>query len=79
MFIVYVLKSESYDRFYIGMTMDLDRRLYEHNFGKTKSIRFYRPWKVFYFETFETRREAREREKFLKSGYGREFIKTLAP
>jgi putative endonuclease len=75
MYIVYVLESGAYKRVYIGMTNDLERRIKEHNNGKTKSTRFYRPWKVLFIESFSTRSEARYREKYLKSGVGREFIK----
>jgi len=56
------------------MTNDLKRRIYEHNLGKNKSTRPYRPWTLVYFESFETRVEARSREKYLKSGIGREFL-----
>jgi putative endonuclease len=76
MYVVYVLQSETYKRMYIGMTNDLERRIKEHNNGKTKSTRYYKPWKVLFIESFSTRLEAREREKYLKSGIGREYIKT---
>ena len=56
------------------MTNDLKRRIYEHNLGKNKSTRPYRPWTLVYFDSFETRVEARSREKYLKSGIGREFL-----
>jgi putative endonuclease len=75
MYIVYVLQSETFKRVYIGMTNDLERRIKEHNIGKTKSTRFYKPWKVLFTESFSNRTEARKREKYLKSGIGREFIK----
>ncbi len=75
MYIVYVLESETYKRVYIGMTIDLERRIKEHNNGKTKSTRFYKPWKVLFTESFSTRTEERKREIYLKSGIGREFIK----
>ncbi len=75
MYFVYVLRSESYNRFYIGMTGDIERRIKEHNSGKTKSTKGYRPWKLFFYEKYPSRKEAREREKYLKSGVGREFIK----
>ena len=57
------------------MTNDLERLIKEHNNGKTKSTRFYRPWKLLFIESFPTRLEAREREKYLKSGIGRDYIK----
>ena len=75
MYVVYVLQSETYKRMYVGMTNDLERRIKEHNNGKTKSTRYYKPWKVLFIESFSTRLEAREREKYLKSGIGREYIK----
>ena len=75
MYVVYVLQSEIYKRMYVGMTNDLERRIKEHNNGKTKSTRYYKPWKVLFIESFSTRLEAREREKYLKSGIGREYIK----
>ena len=74
MYFVYVLKSNKNSRLYKGMTNDLKRRIYEHNLGKNKSTRPYRPWTLVYFESFETRVEARSREKYLKSGIGREFL-----
>ncbi len=57
------------------MSSDTDRRLKEHNSGKTRSTAYYKPWKLFFEESFETRAEARKREVYLKTGYGREWIK----
>lgn len=59
------------------MTIDLDRRLREHNIGKSRTTRPYRPFKLIHTEVFSTRLEARAREKQLKSGYGKEFLKQL--
>ncbi len=75
MYFVYVLKSEDNWRFYVGMTDNIERRLKEHNSGKTKSTKGYKPWILFFHETYNTRLEARKREKYLKSGIGKEFIK----
>lgn len=76
MFYVYVLVSQTKGlRFYVGFTDDLQRRLLEHNNGKTTSTKGYRPWNLFFFETVNTRSEARDREKYLKSGAGKEKIK----
>ncbi|MEZ5003427.1 MAG: GIY-YIG nuclease family protein [Chitinophagales bacterium] len=72
---VYVLKSTDNWRFYVGMTSKIERRLKEHNAGYTKSTKAYRPWDLVFFETFSTRIEARQREKYLKSGIGKEYIK----
>lgn len=73
--IVYVLRSEVDGRFYVGMTANLAQRVSDHNKGRAKSTKAYRPWKLFFFENFETRNEARQREKYLKSGYGKQWIK----
>ena len=75
MMFVYALKSITHNRFYIGMTANLDKRLNQHNAGKTSSTKAYRPWEMFYFEPMASRVEARLREKVLKSGYGRAFLK----
>jgi len=75
MYFVYVLKSEKDDRLYKGMTNNIKRRIYEHNIGKHKSTRPFKPWKLVYQESFDSRVEARRREKYLKSGIGREFLK----
>jgi putative endonuclease len=76
MFYVYVIRSEKDGRFYVGMCMDLARRIREHNAGKRFSTKGYCPWKLFFAEEFPTRAAAREREKSLKGGAGKEFIKT---
>ncbi|MFC5193705.1 MULTISPECIES: GIY-YIG nuclease family protein [Bizionia] len=75
MFYTYVLKSEVDGRRYKGHTDNIASRLLEHNSGKTKSTKGYIPWELVYFESFKTREEAIERERFFKTGVGREFIK----
>ncbi len=75
MYLVYVLRSEKDGRFYVGLTSNLDRRIKEHNRGKTKSTKGFIPWEMFFYEDFETRDEARKREIYLKSGYGKKWIK----
>ncbi|MDI9257822.1 GIY-YIG nuclease family protein [Flavobacterium sedimenticola] len=74
---VYILKSEIDGRLYKGHTSNIEKRVEEHNFGMTKSTKGYRPWSLVYFEKFQTRDEAIEREKYYKTGIGREFIKNL--
>lgn len=77
MYIVYILHSISFNRTYTGMTNNLERRLNEHNTGKNKSTKGFVPWRVISKESFSTRTEARNKEKYFKSGVGREFMKTL--
>ena len=76
-FIVCILFSESYSKHYTGFTSDLENRLRSHNeFGKDWTAR-YRPWKLIFTQSFETKKEAMEYEKWLKTGVGRDFIKTI--
>jgi len=77
MYFVYVLKSSIDNRLYKGLTSNIKRRVKEHNSGKTKSTKAYKPWKLVYQEEFKTLEEAREREIYLKSGVGREYLKRL--
>jgi len=77
MFYVYAIKSESKNYIYVGLTDNLERRLSEHNSGKNKTTKPYRPFVLIHSENFETRVQAREREKYLKSGIGKDFLRTL--
>ena len=74
MFFVYVLYSEKLKKRYVGSTNDVNKRLSEHNSGKSKFTKGGIPWKIVYTESFETNSEARAKEKFLKSGQGRKFL-----
>jgi putative endonuclease len=77
MFYTYVLISSKDGGIYIGHTSDLKRRLYEHNSGISKSTKHRFPFDLIYSEEFNTRSEAMKKEKFLKSGKGRDFIKKI--
>ena len=77
MFYVYILKSEVDGRLYKGMTTDFQKRIEQHNLGKNKSTKGFLPWVMVYKEEFETRVEARAREKYFKSGIGREYLKSI--
>jgi putative endonuclease len=73
----YVMRSSKDHGFYVGLTSNLERRLREHNAGYNRSTRSRRPFEIVYVEQSDSRLEARKREKFLKSGIGREFLKTV--
>ncbi|UOY08908.1 GIY-YIG nuclease family protein [Muricauda sp. SCSIO 64092] len=75
MVFVYVLKSEIDNRLYVGLTQNVEKRLREHNSGKTRSTKGYRPWQLIYVEEYPDRPTARKREKYLKSGYGKQWLK----
>jgi putative endonuclease len=75
MYFVYALKSCSKNYIYIGLTDNLERRFMQHNKGREKTTRYYKPFDLIHFEKFLTRPDARAREKYLKSGCGKEWIK----
>lgn len=59
------------------MTNNFSRRLVEHNNGENSSTKAYRPFELIYSEEFTDRVSARVKEKYLKSGIGKEFLKAL--
>ena len=76
MYYVYAISSQIKKFTYVGFTDNLKRRVFQHNSGYNKSTRAYAPFKLIYYEKVETSEKAREREKFLKSGKGREYLET---
>jgi putative endonuclease len=70
---LYVLKARNGKR-YVGITNDLQRRIQEHRFKTSKSGQLLDQFFVLYTEEFPDYREARDREKFLKSGQGRNWL-----
>ncbi len=77
MFWVYVLRSLKDGGFYVGMTEDVEKRLTRHQKGSVRSTKHRRPLKVIHTEKFATGGETREREKYLKSGPGHTFLKSI--
>ena len=75
---MYVLVSESTGRRYVGQTDDLERRVAEHNTPAHKPRKFTSkhpgPWKLVHQEAHPTRAQAMRREKWLKSGVGRQWL-----
>ncbi|MDP2159699.1 MAG: GIY-YIG nuclease family protein [Flavobacterium sp.] len=77
-YIVYILFSEKHNKTYIGYTSSLIERFKSHNELATKGYTLkFRPWKVVYLEVYTSKSEAINREKWLKTGNGRTFIKNL--
>ena len=66
MFFVYVILSYKDQTTYIGSTENLEKRLIEHNAGKTKSIKHKVPFELVYYEAYQTKTQARKREIKLK-------------
>ena len=71
---VYIIKSSKDNKRYIGCTKNILRRLDEHNNGLVKSIRKRRPLELIYTEGFENKSDAIARERFFKTGKGREYL-----
>ncbi len=59
------------------MSINPELRLKQHNQDKNPSTKPWRPWNIIYKKSFESRSEARKEEKRLKSGFGKEFLKSL--
>ena len=74
MFTVYVLRSLSSSKLYIGQSADIARRLAEHDAGLARYTSSRGPWQLIFREDYNTRSEAMRREKFLKSGQGRDML-----
>jgi putative endonuclease len=76
-FTVYAIKSNNRNYIYVGMSNNLERRLDEHNQRQNKSTKAYAPFTLLYSESFDSRSDARVKEKYLKSGVGKAFLKSL--
>jgi len=72
---VYVLKSQKDNKFYTGYTKNLKLRFKEHQKGIVNSTKNRNPLKLIYFEACLNQKDATHREKYLKTYYGKMFIK----
>ncbi len=73
---VYVLKSVKDGNNYVGSTNDLRERLTLHNAGKVSSTKNRLPLTLIYFEGCLNQQDATKREKYLKSSWGKRYIKS---
>jgi len=76
MYYVYVLRSDKDSKFYVGYTKDLRARIKSHNEGKVKSTKNRMPLKLIYYEACLNQQDALKREKYLKTNYGKRYIKS---
>ncbi len=76
--LVYALFNKQ-NRVYVGMTQNLSKRLLDHNLGRVFSTKGFRPWKVLYHGECGSRINCRVKERYLKSGTGKEFLKSKLP
>ncbi|MBI3443512.1 GIY-YIG nuclease family protein [Candidatus Woesebacteria bacterium] len=75
MFYVYVLESLSDGKFYTGYTNNIENRLKRHNSGLVKATKYRKPLKFIYYEYCLNRKDAIKRETYLKSAWGKRYIK----
>ncbi len=71
----YVLKSIKNNKLYVGYSGDLYKRVKEHNLGLVKSTKSGMPWNLIYYEACKNEKDAVNREKQLKTGFGRAYLK----
>ncbi|MGB0186961.1 MAG: GIY-YIG nuclease family protein [Flavobacteriaceae bacterium] len=77
MFYVYAISSLNHNYIYVGLTKDLENRIKRHNDGRERTTKFYKPFKIIFYEICKTRVEARLREKYWKSGVGKEKLRAI--
>jgi len=75
MYYVYILQSKKDKLFYTGFTKDLKRRIEEHDEGRQFSTKDRRPFELIYYESCLNKEDAVAREKYLKSGKGKKYLK----
>lgn len=77
MYYTYILKSKIKERYYIGHTSDLERRLRKHNEGHSRSTKAYIPWELVYWKEYNTKSEAMKRENCIKKMKSKKYTKEL--
>lgn len=73
---IYILQSEKDNQFYTGYTNNLRERLKMHNEGRVTSTKNRVPLKLVYFEGCINQQDATHREKYLKTSWGKRYLKT---
>ena len=71
----YIIKSFKDRNWYTGYTNDLRKRISEHNLGKVFSTQHRRPFKLIYYEACLNQEDAKVREKYLKTAWGKRYVK----
>ena len=72
---VYILQSQKDEKFYAGYTKNIQKRIEEHNSGKVRSTKERRPFKLIYWEGCVNQQDAIKREKYLKTAWGKRYLK----
>jgi putative endonuclease len=76
---IYALRSLKDNNLYIGISRNPEKRVEIHNKGKTESTKNRRPFILIHKQSCNSLKEAREKEKYYKSGFGREILKQIIP
>ena len=76
-FYMYILHSNIRDKYYVGSCDDLEKRLTDHNAGRSKYTRTGKPWQLMYHETYSSRSDARRREMQVKKRKSRKYLEYL--
>ncbi len=77
MYYVYILRSQKDKSLYIGYTSDLKKRFSSHNKGLNKATKYKLPYTLLFYEAFQNRTDAKNREEYLKGGFGLRSIKKM--
>ena len=76
-YFVYAISSLEHNYIYVGLTQDIDLRIKRHNDGRERTTKFYRPFKLIYSDVCDSRPKARIKEKYWKSGVGKEKLRRV--
>jgi putative endonuclease len=77
MFKTYIIYSESIDKFYIGSCENLEKRLNDHNTGRSSFTKTGKPWVLKWSKSFDSRGEAQKEEYRIKAKKSRKYIEFL--
>lgn len=77
MYFVYILRSDTDKKLYTGFTPDLRKRLETHNLGLSKATKSRISFTLIYYEAHRDKKDALDREKFFKTGWGKQYIKRV--
>ena len=76
-FYVYAIVSKDDEIIYVGIAKDVEKRLSEHNLGKSRYTSGHMPWKIFYIEFVGNSKDARAREKYFKTASGKKKLRKI--
>lgn len=74
---VYILRSKRDKSMYVGYSQDVKKRVTEHHKGRVRSTKDKRPLELIYCELYQNQKDAMQRERYFKTGWGRNYIKKI--